>query len=110
MSWTFRGSKPGGGQIFRIPPDRLWDLPRTCHTENSKSIYQKQEETFKLETIFEIWSLLKSEYPETAQLAVGQLLPFVTTYRCEAAISKTVLTKTRQRRRLNLEADMPVHL
>jgi hypothetical protein len=25
--WTVWGSNPGGGEIFRIRPDRPWDLP-----------------------------------------------------------------------------------
>ena len=25
--WTVRGSNPGGGEIFRIRPDRPWGLP-----------------------------------------------------------------------------------
>ena len=25
--WTVQGSNPGGGEIFRTRPDRLWDPP-----------------------------------------------------------------------------------
>ena len=25
--WTVQGSSPGGGEIFRTRPDRLWDPP-----------------------------------------------------------------------------------
>jgi len=52
---------------------------------------------------------VRSEYPETAQLAV-HLLPLVAKYRSEAAFSKYVLTKTKQRSKLNPEADVPVQL
>jgi len=29
--WTVRGSNPGGGEIFRTCPDRLWGLPRALY-------------------------------------------------------------------------------
>jgi hypothetical protein len=39
-------------------------------------------------TVFEFWSLRRSEYPEIANHAVQHLLPFVSTYRSEAAFSE----------------------
>ena len=29
-SWTFRGSNPGGGEIFHTRPDRPWGPPSLC--------------------------------------------------------------------------------
>jgi hypothetical protein len=43
-------------------------------------------------TVFEFWSLLRSEYPEIANYAVQQLLSFVSTYCSEAAFSKQAVT------------------
>ena len=43
------------------------------------------KDTFKLAAVFEFWSLLRIEYPESAQHAVQPLLPFVSTYCSEAA-------------------------
>ena len=31
MVWTVWGSNPGGGEIFRTRPDRLWGLPSLLH-------------------------------------------------------------------------------
>ena len=32
MSWTFRGSNPGGGDIFPTRSDWLWSLPRLLYS------------------------------------------------------------------------------
>jgi hypothetical protein len=68
--------------------------------------------TFKPATLFEFWAQLRSEYPEVAKHAVKKLLPFASTYRCEVAFSKYTLTnnKTKQRSRLDPEADMRLQL
>jgi hypothetical protein len=31
MGWTFRGTNPGGGEIFRTCPDRPWGPPSLLH-------------------------------------------------------------------------------
>jgi hypothetical protein len=66
--------------------------------------------TFKPATLFKFWTQPRSEYPEVAKHAVKKLLPFASTYRCEVAFSKYTLTKTKQRSRLDPEADMRLQL
>jgi hypothetical protein len=71
---------------------------------------RKPKDTFKQATLFEFWSPLRTEYPEIAKHAVQLLLPFVSTHHCEAAFTKYTLTKTKQRSRLDPEADMRAKL
>ena len=52
------------------------------------------EDTPKLVTLFEFWSLLRSDYTDFAKHSVQELLPLVSKYICEAVFSKT---ETRQR-------------
>jgi hypothetical protein len=66
--------------------------------------------TFKPAIKFEFWAQLISEYPEVAKHAVKKLLPFASTHRCEVAFSKYSVTKTKQRSRLDPEADMQLQL
>jgi len=69
---------------------------------------RKLKDTFKQAILFEFWSPLRIEYPETAKHAVQLPLPLVSTHHCEAAFMKYTLTKTKQRSRLDPEADMQV--
>jgi hypothetical protein len=39
MRWMFRGSNPGGGEIFRTSPDRPWDPPRALYTYNGYRVF-----------------------------------------------------------------------
>ena len=78
MGWRVQGLNPGSRKIFRNRPDRALDLPTTCHIQKSNNIDRKHEVTFKIENLFEL-SLLRSEYSETAQLAVHLLPPVATT-------------------------------
>ena len=58
---------------------RLTDTASDSHLEDAS----------KPETLFEIWSLLRSEYIDFAKHSVQELVPFVSKYRCEAEFSKT---------------------
>ena len=48
------------------------------------------------------------EYPELAKRALEALIPFRTTYLCEAAMSALVNIKTTYRNRLRVENDMRI--
>jgi hypothetical protein len=58
-------------------------------------------DVLKPTTVFEFWSLRRSEHPEIANHSVQQLLSFVSTYRSEAAFSEQSVTENNQRSRLD---------
>ena len=50
------------------------------------------------------------EYPELAKRALEALIPFPTTYLCEATMSALVYIKTTYRKRLRVANDMRIDL
>ncbi|CAG4990239.1 unnamed protein product [Colias eurytheme] len=58
----------------------------------------------------QFWIGLKNEYPGIAEKAIIALLPFVTTYRCEAGFSAYAYTKNKFRSRLNAAPDLRIQL
>ena len=70
-----------------------------------------------LKTMFEqtsslpaFWIKAKAEYPEIAVKALKTLLPFPTTYLCEAGFSAMTVTKTKLRNRLDIANTLRVSL
>ncbi|XP_055908389.1 zinc finger BED domain-containing protein 5-like [Eupeodes corollae] len=61
-------------------------------------------------SLHEFWIAVKNEYPALAKKAILNLLPFVTTYRCEAGFSAYTYTKTKYRSRLDAAPDMRIQL
>lgn len=61
---------------------------------------------FGTSTLTQFWVCVKQEHPELGQKALEQLLPFASTYLCEASFSAMTLIKTKQRNRLCLEKSL----
>uniref|UniRef100_A0A8C7ZS04 DUF4371 domain-containing protein n=1 Tax=Oryzias sinensis TaxID=183150 RepID=A0A8C7ZS04_9TELE len=61
---------------------------------------------FGASTLTQFWLCVKQEHPELGQKALEQLLPFASTYLCEASFSAMMLIKTKQRNRLCLEKSL----
>lgn len=57
-------------------------------------------------TLSQFWVCVKKEHPELGKKALEQLLPFGSTYLCEASFSAMTLIKTKQRNRLSLEKSL----
>lgn len=57
-------------------------------------------------TLTQFWVCVKQEQPELGQKALEQLLPFASTYLCEASFFAMTLIKTKQRNRLCLEKSL----
>ena len=53
---------------------------------------------------------LLHEYPELAKRALKHLMPFATTYMCEAAFSRYIATKNKYRSKLDAAPDMRLQL
>ena len=56
------------------------------------------------------WMKVKVEYPEIATKALKRLLPFPTSYLCEAGFSAVTATKMRLRSRLDISNTLWVSL
>ena len=69
-----------------------------------------------LKSVFEqtslagFWIKTKAEYPEISVKALKTLLPFPTTYLCEAGFSAMTATKTKLRNRLDISNTLRVSL
>uniref|UniRef100_A0A3P9J416 DUF4371 domain-containing protein n=1 Tax=Oryzias latipes TaxID=8090 RepID=A0A3P9J416_ORYLA len=61
---------------------------------------------FGASTLTPFWLCVRQEHPELGQTALEQLLPFASTYLCEASFSAMMLIKTKQRNRQCLEKSL----
>jgi hypothetical protein len=66
--------------------------------------------TFETTTLPVFWIKVMAEYPEIATTALKSLLPFPTTYLCEAGFSAVTATKTKQRNKLDISNTLRVSL
>ncbi|KAJ1198429.1 hypothetical protein NDU88_002270 [Pleurodeles waltl] len=66
--------------------------------------------TFETTTLLVFWIKVMAEYPEIATTALKSLLPFPTTYLCEAGFSAVTATKTKQRNKLDISNTLRVSL
>ena len=74
---------------------------------NDGGLKTKFEQTTSLAAF---WVNAKWEYPEIAVKALKTLLPFPTTYLCEAGFSTMAVTKTKLRNRLDISNTLRVSL
>ena len=63
---------------------------------------------FHTTPLAQFWSTVKREYPALGTLAVHSLLPFGSTYLCEATFSTMCEIKSKKRNRLSVEIDLIV--
>ncbi|KAM9313622.1 SCAN domain-containing protein 3-like [Gastrophryne carolinensis] len=66
--------------------------------------------TFETTTLPVFWIKAMPEYPEIATTALKSLLPFPTSYLCEAGFSAVTATKTKQRNKLDISKTLRVSL
>jgi hypothetical protein len=60
--------------------------------------------------LMDFWLSCRQEYPVLAEKAITFLMPFVTTYKCEAGFSTLVFLKNKYRNRLEVEPDLRIKL
>lgn len=65
---------------------------------------------FETSTLSVFWIRVMAEYPEIATTALKSILPFPTTYLCEAGFSALTATKTKQRNKLDISNTLRVSL
>ncbi|XP_055487049.1 zinc finger MYM-type protein 6-like [Leucoraja erinacea] len=56
---------------------------------------------FAMFTLTQFWVCVKQEHPDLGQKALEQLLPFASTYLCEASFAAMTVIKTKQRNRMS---------
>ncbi|KAF7646612.1 hypothetical protein LDENG_00184840 [Lucifuga dentata] len=61
---------------------------------------------FSATTLTQFWCEVGREYPDLAEHAIKELLPFGSTYLCEVTFSAMAHIKTKQRNRLDLEKSL----
>ena len=69
---------------------------------------QTAKTKFSSSSLIEFWCSMLEEYPELTKRALEPLIPFPTTYLCEAAMSAPVNIKTTYRNRLRVANDMRI--
>ena len=52
------------------------------------------------------WDSMRSTYPIVSAFVIKQLIPFATSWLCEAAFSAMSVLKTKHRNRLDIEHDL----
>ncbi len=68
------------------------------------------KELFSSCPLSSFWAALMQEYPELFDIALKILLPFASTYLCEAGFSKMTALKTKYRNRAQIEDDLRLRL
>lgn len=65
---------------------------------------------FREKSVTQFWCTMHQSYSKVSMLALRVLLPFASTYLCEAGFSTLVHIKTKNRNRLDIEDDMRLAL
>jgi len=63
---------------------------------------------FSSYSLLGFWNSIKDEYPEVSNKALRILIPFATSYLCEAGFSAVAVLKSKYRSKLNVEKEMRV--
>jgi len=100
----------------------LWILNPFLEAQNYKLTNIEEESLLELSSdlglksmfgsmsLVQFWIKVKPEYPQLHEKAMRYLLPFSTTYLCEAAFSTMSLIRTKQRNRLMIEPALRIAL
>jgi hypothetical protein len=86
--------------------------PSFTTTEQEQLIDLSSDSTFRTRfpsmSLPGFWSSVKREYPEISCKALRVLIPFATSYLCEAGFSAVVVIKSKYRSKINIEKEMRV--
>ncbi|XP_060865035.1 zinc finger BED domain-containing protein 5-like [Metopolophium dirhodum] len=87
-------------------------LPNFTTTEEEQFIDISSDSSLRMKfssfSLLEFWSSIKDEYSEISNKALRVLLPFATSYLCEAGFSAVAVLKSKYRSKLNIEKEMRV--
>ena len=93
-------NKPGESSMSVQEEDQLLEI---ANDGGLKSMFETR-------TLPVFWIKVMAEYPEIATTALKTLLPFPTSYLCEAGFSAVAATKTKERNRLGISNTLRVTL
>ncbi|KAJ7316251.1 hypothetical protein JRQ81_002413 [Phrynocephalus forsythii] len=93
-------NKPGESSMSMLEEEQLLEI---ANDGGLKTMFEKT-------TLPVFWIKVMAEYPEIATTALKSLLPFPTTYLCEAGFSAVTATKTKQRNKLDISNTLRVSL
>ena len=82
----------------------------TAEPANQISFNSFKEKHAKISANIFFWVSIHSIYPTVYVYVIQQLIPFVTTWLCEAALSAMSVLKTKHRNRLDVEHDLRLSL
>lgn len=96
-------------------PFKIKEKPKGFHSMDYENVIELSSDTqleakFRTVSLTIFWSDVFDEYPNLSKQAIRILLPFATTYLCEAGFSKYVATKSKYRNKLDAAPDMRVQL
>ncbi|KAF0773483.1 zinc finger BED domain-containing protein 5-like [Aphis craccivora] len=87
-------------------------LPNFTTTEEEQLIDISSDSSLRMKfssfSLLGFWSSIKDEYSEISNKALHVLLPFTTSYLCEAGFSAVAVLKSKYRSKLNIEKEMRV--
>ncbi|GFV52227.1 SCAN domain-containing protein 3 [Trichonephila clavipes] len=89
-----------GEYSMSVQEDQLLAVAKDCGLKTA----------FETTTLPVFWNKVMGEYPKTATTALKSLLPFPTTYLCEARFSVVTATKTMQWNKLDISKTLRVSL
>ena len=85
-------------------PDKIQDEFLDLRNDSSA------HDLFKVKSVTQFWCALYQSYSKVSMIALRVLVPFASTYLCEAAFSTLVNIKTKNRNRLDVGDDMRLAL
>lgn len=92
---------PGvGTHLHRAAQEQLIDLTNDCGMKTR----------FPCLPLSEFWMSVREDYPVLSEKAIQFLLPFATTYLCEAGFSALKVLQSKHRARLEVESGMRLAL
>ncbi|XP_065639503.1 protein FAM200A-like [Hydra vulgaris] len=90
--------------------------PFSCDVKNVKEEAQEEfielkndttaKDHFKVAPLNNFWLKMRNSYPLCSSIALKALIPFSTSYLCEARFSAMLSLKTKKRNRLDIDADI----
>ena len=93
-------NKPGESTLSMLEEDQLLEI---ANDGGLKSLFETTS------NLYTFWIKVSMEYPEIATKARKSLLPFPTSYLCEAGYSAVIATKTRLWSRLDKSNTLRCH-
>ncbi|KAJ1199130.1 hypothetical protein NDU88_002968 [Pleurodeles waltl] len=89
------------------------EIPQHFNNEEAEQLIDiSSDSTLKVQfqslSLLEFWCQTQDEYPVISKIALRVLIPFATSYLCEAGFSAVAVIKSKYRAKIHLEKEMRV--